>query len=628
MNRTAVNISARAAMLAACVGLATSASAAVPLEKIIENTDAIPGVTVAPGTTGFFVFNANGAFATPSSGTSIDDMGRVIFRGQMAGTGITTVGSATVATNDFGVWHGSPGMLSLVARTGSLNPANDPAGLIITANSATALGNGLVNISDYSLSPNGNAAFAARVNTLTTPSGSLRAALWSGPIGSMNRVALGGAAASGAAFADLAPGTAGARFSTQGTDAWTRGTVNNAGQALWGGSLQGGDVVTSGVTANASAQYVGSSYATLTQIWRTGTTTITGAGVTPNATLNNTGGVSLNGGGYVGGANFLRQGSGDTPVGDLQDGVVISNHGGTLRTVAQEGGAAPGLPGVTYATVAGSPFFGAGSPFSTSTQTFNNNGRLLFTASLSGAVTGGVDDGAIFQHNGVTNSVTRVLRRGDSASSLVFGTTFGNLPSTSRLNNNNKIAFNADLTGSGVTSADNNVLWIRNLGTSSNTLVMREGFQLDGLDQRSDLFGVKLGGMSGAIFNNNDVIVFTATLTGAGVTSTNDRAIFAWDEVGGLTMVLREGDNLGTNGSGVSSLPNFIVGSSFGYAQGANSEGGSLGLSDGNWLSITAVDTNVAASRNSIVLRVKIPAPGAAGLLALGGLVAARRRRS
>lgn len=624
MNRDVVNMSARAAMLAACVGLASSASAAVPLEKIIENTDAIPGVTVGPGLTATWIQQSNGAFAGGSSGTSIDNLGRVIFRGQLVGTGIVTTGTATVAADNFGVWHGTPGMLSLVARTGSVNPANDPAGLII-ANNATTLGNGLTNISDYSLSPSGKAAFAARVNDTAAVSSSLRSAVWSGNIGSMNKVALSGSAT----FADLAPGTAGAKFSTQGTDAWDRGSINNAGQVLFGSSLTGGDTVTSGVTANSSAQYVGSSYGTLTQVWRTGTTTLTGAGVTPNATLNSTGGVKLNGGGFVGGTGILRQGSGDVPVGDLQDGVILTNHGGTLRTVAQEGGSAPTLPGVTFATAAGSPFFGPGTPFQVGSQYFNNNGRTLYLAGLGGAVTAGVDDAAYFVHNGVTNTTARAFRRGESASSLVFGATFGNVPSTfdSRLNNNNKIAFVADLTGAAVTSADNNVLWIRSLGTSSNTLVMREGFQLDGLDQRTDLFGVKLGAMSGLLFNNSDTIVFTTTLTGAGVTTANDRAIFAWDEVGGLTLILREGDNLGTNGSGVSSLANFVA-SSFGYQSGGNSEGGSLGLSDGNWLSLTVLDNSVAASRNSMVVRVKIPAPGAAGLLALGGLIAARRRRS
>lgn len=629
MNRSLSVLSARAALLASCAGLATSATAAVPLEKIIENTDPIPGVTVAPGTTGFWKLGFIGAYAG-GSGVSIDNTGKVIFRADLDGTGIITTGTPTTLPNNVGVWHGSPGAVNLVIRNGDLNPANDPAGRVIGHGDFGSFANGLTNYAQYSLSPNGtNMAFAARMADLSDPSAQTYAALWAGPSGSMSKVMASGGFNP---IDDLAPGTVNTRFSTQMTDAWT-GTLNNAGQVMINGSLvsngPGSDTIDFGPNANTAAVYVGSSYGTLDLVYRVGTTVIAGPGVTPNAVLGSTISSSLNGGGKIAGATYLREGVGDSPVTGTNDGVVITNHGGVLRAVAAEGGNVPGLPGVQYAQFAGG-WFGPESPFATGPQSFNNNGRILYFAALAGGVTDGVDNYAFFVHNANTSTTSTAMRLGSSASSLVFGTTHASLPTAyeSRLNNNNKVVFVNDIAGSGVDDSNNNVLWMRNLNTSSNTLVAREGRALDGLDQRTDLYGVSLGSMFQTILNNKDTIVFSSYLTGAGVTFDNDLAVFAWDEVGGLTMILREGDNLGTNGSGVSSLADFVV-SFMSYSTDGTSEGGSLSLSDGNWLALNVVDSLADFdARNSMILRVQIPAPGAAGLLALGGLIAARRRRA
>lgn len=615
-------------MLAACAGLAASASGAVPLEKIIENTDAVPGVTVAPGTTGFWALGFGGAFAG-GSGVTIDNNGKVVFRGDLEGTGILVDGTPTALPNSTGVWHGSPGAINLVVRNGDLNPANDPAGRVIGGQSFGTYENGLTNYTGYTLSPDGSKmAFAARMADLSDSSAQTYAALWSGPVGSMNKVLASGGFNP---IDDLAPGTVNSRFSTQMTDAWTS-TLNNAGQVLFSGSLvsngAGSDTIDIGPTANNAAVYVGSSYGTLDLVYRVGTTVVSGPGVTPNAVMGYTINNGLNGSGKIAGSTFLREGVGDVPVTGNNDGVIVTNHGGSLRVVATEGGNAPGLPGVQFASLPGG-WFGPESSFFTGSQYFNNNGRILYGAALSGAVTDGVDNYAFFVHNANANTNSVAMRLGASSSSIVFGTTHASLPSPydARLNNNNKVVFVNDVAGAGVNDDNNNVLWMRNLNTSSNTLVAREGFELGGLDQRSDLFGVRLGGMYQTILNNNDTLVFSASLTGAGVTFDNDQAIFAWDEVGGLTMVLRKGDNLGTNGAGISNLADFIV-SGFSYANGADSEGGSIGLSDGNWLAINVSDSAEFDVRNSMLLRVRIPAPGAASVLALAGLVAARRRRS
>src|SRR5262249_43260629 len=76
------------------------------------------------------------------------------------------------------------------------------------------------------------------------------------------------------------------------------------------------------------------------------------------------------------------------------------------------------------------------------------------------------------------------------------------------------------------------------VGTSQATmqLVVRKGDQAPG-----EPAGVVLNGIGVPITNGNTV-GFRTTVTGTGVTTANDAAIFAWSAAGGLTTVAREGN--------------------------------------------------------------------------------------
>lgn len=625
MNTRTFNWRLGTAGLMACAGLAASANANVVLQKIIENTDAVPGITPPMGTTVEFVKGSNGAFNV-GGGVMIDNLGRVIFRGDLTGTGvIATGGSQTTPANSRAVFYGLPGAIDLLVRSGDAAP-NGPAGMLINDQGA-AYGPGLGSsgADSYVLSPNGwNVAFSSRLNAASgAPITATYAGVWAGPVGGLNPVMTGGSYAN----TDFAPGTAGAQFSTQGTDTWSRGTLNNAGQVVYSSSLKGGDTVTG---TNSGGVWVGSTLANSQLIWRTGDIA-NGPTITPNAVFNGTTGAALNGGGKIAGLTTLRAGTGDVAITGLSNQVMVTNHAGSLVCFAQEGANAPtGLIGVTFAGLqAPNPLLPEPNTFNVGNQYFNNVGRVMYSAALAGDVTTATDS-AVFVYNANNATTSRLYREGDSLAIFYgAGVTYGAIGSMNdhRLNNNNKVAYTATLTGGTITTANDSVLFMKDVGSSSLTEIAREGQDLGALLSDPGLNGVLLGSLSTVVMNNNNKVIFTASLTGAGVATANNSAVFAWDEVDGLCMIVRKGDEIGQAGSGLSSASTFVV-SSVSYTNAASSEGGSLAFSDTNWFAFRVVDSNAtSAQRGSMLIRTYIPTPGSGALVALAGLAAARRRR-
>lgn len=651
MNRNGISIERAAALIVACAGLAASASATAPLQKVIENTDPVPGVAAGP----IWFIGSNGSYmGSGSSGVAIDFLGNVTFRGKMAGTGVVAGASDNPAApnNEFGVWYGSPGSLNLVVRDSNAAPDGPAATQINRRNTATQRYNsGLTNSSanSYFSSPSGAwLSFSSNLRSTDAANAATGGGVWAGQLGNLKNIYAGGSAGGLAGgFARLAPGCLNAEWSIQGTDVPAKGYLNNAGFTTVSGSLRVGpaengpsDVV---VGTNSGGIWGGTPITGLQLILRTGDAASGTVLSTTGALYNNATSPAVNGASRIAGTMYLRQGSGSTAITNVQDGVMMTNHGGSLRVFAQEGGNVPGFaPGtVTYAGLPGSIPLGPQTPFSTGLQYFNNNGRVMYSAALSGGgVTSGVNDSGLFVFNANTESTTRVYRRGDSVAAL-FGLgvtigTAGNL-NDSRLNNQNHVVHPVILTGTGVSTAstatggNNGALLLRDLNTSTTSVIVREGLDLGPALMDPAFNGVLMSDQSSVIMNNNDVVVFQTTLAGAGVTTANDRAIFTWDPWSGLSLVLREGTNIGTNGLGISSQADFVV-STFGYATDGNAEGGSLALADSHngisYLALTATSVDPAASLKSIVLRIAIPTPGSASLLALGGLLAARRRRA
>src|SRR5262249_32838204 len=158
-----------------------------------------------------------------------------------------------------------------------------------------------------------------------------------------------------------------------------------------------------------------------------------------------------------------------------------------------------------------------------------------------------------------------------------------------RLNNNNTMVFTGQMLGTANGTADDEAIWMTHLdanGQPQNTQVIaREGQAIPNAPGLA--LGTGLVASSTPLLNNRDQVAFLGTLTGAGVTTSNDQALFDWDPNDGLQLLLREGDQASNSISGLTG----IIGNNttptinpFSYNASGNGEGGSVGLSDPSWL--------------------------------------------
>jgi hypothetical protein len=117
------------------------------------------------------------------------------------------------------------------------------------------------------------------------------------------------------------------------------------------------------------------------------------------------------------------------------------------------------------------------------------------------------------------------------------------------LNAAGQTAFVASLAGTGVTPANNTGIWSEGAGSiGSPGLVAREGDAAPGAGT-----GVNYNSFFDPVLNGAGQTAFVATLTGMGVTASNDRGI--WSEgagsIGSPGLVAREGDAAPGTGQGV-----------------------------------------------------------------------------
>jgi hypothetical protein len=214
-------------------------------------------------------------------------------------------------------------------------------------------------------------------------------------------------------------------------------------------------------------------------------------------------------------------------------GAVILCIGSSSITNAREAFKLVRIKGDFAANTAGAQFFNF------STAIINDNDELAYRGVLqTGAgVTSASNDGIWTDDCDTPNNHFIVGREGTNAPGT--GSNFTGIVNTSnfQINNSDVVALRAQLTGAGVTTANDFGIWTTAPGPL--TLVAREGdvapgtggaiFRTIGLPAQSD--------------NASSDIYFKAELVNDGVTATifNDTAIFGY--VGGsLTLIHREGD--------------------------------------------------------------------------------------
>jgi len=219
-----------------------------------------------------------------------------------------------------------------------------------------------------------------------------------------------------------------------------------------------------------------------------------------------------------------------TGVNSSNDTGIWSEGAGSLALLAREGSQASGAPnGVVYSDFNETAFL-----------VLNSNGQIAFRGNMTGTGVENSNDGGIWL--GGSGSLALIAREGDQASGVPSGVNYGTLRAPA-LNSAGQIAFSGFLTGIGVDSTNDRVIWSGS--SDSLALVAREGDQASGVPS-----GVNFTGLGAPVLNSAGQTAFDGTLSGNGVGFGNNSGF--WSEgSGSLNLVAREGDQAPGTASGV-----------------------------------------------------------------------------
>jgi|GEM_PF-6532421 len=256
--------------------------------------------------------------------------------------------------------------------------------------------------------------------------------------------------------------------------------------------------------------------------------------------------------------------------------VVSYGDASMLQIVARTGFPAPGTTGATFAIL--------GDPVVSPT------GKVLFSAVLNQFIGGVTSNDDVGVWSGTPGSMVLARRGGEQTPILTYAGVLDSFSSVST-NEDDSIAYSSALNPRLPNTAVNSLLVVERLGQvnaiaqtglvlapgvlmgtigaprmsgldntaflatvwgsavtpSSDTAVfMKIGAELTMLARKGSLIaaignGVRFGDFLGVIVNRTGRVVFSCRLTGTGVDSSNDRAIFSWDKYMGLELVARTG---------------------------------------------------------------------------------------
>lgn len=550
------------------VGLFLSASVA----STVVADGAWEVLTVGDGVTAANITGIANAVWVPNQFNNpvIDSSGRVTFRSQIAGPGITN-GGATA--NHIVVVTGTGAPWSVLVRNNSAVPGNVPVDALI---SRTA-------------SPNNSIATA---NNISSDGGVLVSGYMSGPgiTAGTNDTAQwflpnGGSPVLLAQGRELCPGTLGAQYPANMT-ASSGARVNTLGESLFAMTLSGGDTVTAN---NLAVVLLKSGPDQL--IVRKGEVVpaYAPATITPDSF-----GLFLNGSTYLFSGKLVGTG-----ISTANDSIYCTNAFASsgYRVFAREGDPIPGLKGLTIAGT---------SSLSFGQRPIASDGTITFIATLGGSATPANNTAVMTERNGVFSIL---LRKGDSIPGITdsvdpnFAGKVLSTPATSGFirTASGMLAFegvfmNAD--GTSISSpAPSSFIGVRK---SDGTLVTvcRQTDPVPGLA------GWTLQGLSGSTSicaADNGCVVFAANMTNGTDTGT---ALLAWDSIGGLRLLAKGGTTVGDTfftGTTVNQLT--LIGGT-----GNNGNGSGTGFSDNGWLVIRAGDTT---NQSYAIARIRVE-PGTA----------------
>jgi hypothetical protein len=188
-----------------------------------------------------------------------------------------------------------------------------------------------------------------------------------------------------------------------------------------------------------------------------------------------------------------------------------------LELVVRQGSPVPGVTGGNFSFL--------------DEHSFNRNGHIAFVGSMTGVPV--ATSNAVFSDGG--GSMGIVARTGSAAPGTGAGVTFIGFDNA-LINGEGHVAFTATL-GGAATATSNTGIWAHRNGALN--LVVREGSEAPGAGA-----GINFQGFSDLVLNNAGQTAFAATLTGTGVSATNDGGIWVQGLDGQLRLVAREGSAL------------------------------------------------------------------------------------
>lgn len=502
-----------AAVLAFAAASAASQSLMTQGQVLLAEGDAVPGVAGA-------VIGNTSALDFPA----VDLDGNVLFRARFTG------GGATANLTDRALFLGrTNGTMQMVVRNGDPEPTGTlGAGTVLIAQSSPTLQLGGLGNSPR-ISPQGGilvfgAGFTGPsiIATGTAATGRNDSALFWGVPGSFVVLAQRG----------TPTGVNGTLFDTAFAGVGYQGTSLNAqGQFAFRSTLAAGDVAT---TTNNDALFVATP-GNIQMVIRKGDLIPVAGGGTCNLGFMGFNNV-LNRAGWI--LHDQRFGTGGTtPATAANDSVLMIWQSGVGNTIImREGDPAP-LP-------TGTGNFG--SP--TLAQGFGQAGGCAFTTTMLGGTVTTADDTAVFI--GGLSGFQLAVREGDAATGLP-GVNIGVINSTQSYSDfeGGSTAFYSTLTGAGVTTTNDQSLWIGRPGNLR--LIAREGDPAPGFANVPGFVSATFGSIAAGSVQMNDLGHVIASGVAVDLTTssgtTNLGCSYAWDPANGLQLAFAAGDLINTN---------------------------------------------------------------------------------
>jgi hypothetical protein len=185
----------------------------------------------------------------------------------------------------------------------------------------------------------------------------------------------------------------------------------------------------------------------------------------------------------------------------------------------------------------------AGVTFGALTQgRINNAGQLLFGSRLTGPGLATTNDSVLWLHD--NGDLRIVAREGEAAAGTPAGTVFSSVGGY--LNGVGDVTIWGTLSGPNVNAGNDMGIWSQRGDVL--TPIAREGDHAPGTTSGVK-FGdfLQLGNLYGFQVNNNGQVAFEAPLTGGDITIANNIGIWATDHSGILRLIARKGDIFDAN---------------------------------------------------------------------------------